>query len=254
MSTESEIQNSANGHEERAPALQPVLHSFTSEGGSASDGGGSRIQNPASPPSDSQPPVFQNAPDGGGSTINDQLTSRRRNGNVARLPKEIRQRINEMLDDGVPYNRIIENLGDHGKELNADIMYRWKIGGYQDYLNEQRLLDQCRVRSQSAYHLLTTSNNINTFQATQQLAVAQICETVADLGPEVLRQAIIANPLNYFRMLNSFARLTNGGLKCERHLIDDADRQRKLESRDAPRKKGISDESVKEMQEKLKLM
>src|ERR1700748_337231 len=64
---------------------------------------------------------------------------RRRRGEVARLPKEIRERINEMIDDGFPYKRIIEALGDHGKGLNEDIMHRWKTGGYQDYLNEQRL-------------------------------------------------------------------------------------------------------------------
>src|SRR5438309_10005047 len=38
---------------------------------------------------------------------------RHRNGHVARLPKEIRQRINEMLDDGFAYKQIIENLGEH---------------------------------------------------------------------------------------------------------------------------------------------
>jgi hypothetical protein len=159
-----------------------------------------------------------------------------------------------MLDDGLTYLEIIKNLGDNAKDLNEDIMYRWKRGGYQDYLREQRILDQCRLRQERAFDLLRDGSHVNGFQATQQLATAQICETVAELGGDILREALIANPLNYFRMLNSFARLTNGGLKCERHLAEEADRKTKLEKAAAPRKKGITPESVKEMQDKLNLM
>ena len=56
-------------------------------------------------------------------------------------------------------------------------------------------------------------------------------------------------------MLNSFARLTNGGLKCERHLIDEAERQAKLSSEKLPQpKKGLSPEAKDEMIAKLNLM
>ena len=56
-------------------------------------------------------------------------------------------------------------------------------------------------------------------------------------------------------MLNSFARLTNGGLRCERHLIDEAERQAKLASEKLPQpKKGLSPEAKDEMIEKLNLM
>ena len=55
-------------------------------------------------------------------------------------------------------------------------------------------------------------------------------------------------------MLNSFARLTTGGLKCDRHLADQADRAASLEKAKSPRKKGMSAQAVKEMNEKLNLM
>jgi hypothetical protein len=182
------------------------------------------------------------------------IVNRGRTGKVARLPKELRQRINEMLDDGISYPGIIKNLGDDAKELTPRTVMSWKAGGYQDYLREQRILDQCRLRQERAFDLLRDGGHVNGFQATQQLATAQICQTVAELGGDILREALIANPLNYFRMLNSFARLTNGGLKCERHLADEADRKARLEKAAAPRKKGITPESVKEMQDKLNLM
>src|SRR5436190_7932635 len=46
-------------------------------------------------------------------------SARRRNGDIARLPKEIRQRVNEMLDDGLTYEAILENLGEHGKDISV---------------------------------------------------------------------------------------------------------------------------------------
>lgn len=179
-----------------------------------------------------------------------------RQGAIARLPKEVRWRINQMLDDGLAYRQIIQRLGDHGKDLNDDMVHRWKTGGYQDYLREQRLLDQCAARRDRAFALLAQNGHIHGFQATQQIASAQICEVVAELGGDILREALIANPLNYFRMLNSFSRLTNGGLKCERHLADELLRAPDTQPlAPAPStKKGISPESVVEMQDKLSLM
>ncbi len=183
------------------------------------------------------------------------LKPSRRTGRIARLPKEIRWRINEMLDDGLPYLEIIRQLGEHGKDLNEDVLHRWKNGGYQDHIREQRLLDQTAARRERALTLLAQAGHINGFQATQQIATSQICEAVAELGGDVLREALIANPLNYFRMLNSFARLTNGGLKCEHHLAETAERQLKLQWQNSKTsKKGISRKAVKEMQDKLKLM
>src|SRR5262245_45034550 len=42
----------------------------------------------------------------------------RRNGNVARLPKAVRDKVNVMIQDGLTYAEIIERLGEDGKELD----------------------------------------------------------------------------------------------------------------------------------------
>ena len=183
--------------------------------------------------------------------------SRQRRSAIARLPKATRRRINEAIDDGIEYGEVIASLGEEGKNLNTDIMHRWKTGGYQDYLREQRLLDQCRARQEAALELLTKNNPLNSFQATQQLASAQICEVLAEIGPEMFRDALTASPHNLFRMLNTFARLTNGGLKCERHLADEAERKERRAEESAPRKKGkkgMSKDSIREMKDRLNLM
>lgn len=195
------------------------------------------------------------------STLNPQPStqagpSRQRNGAIARLPKATRRRINEMLDDGTSYLQIIAALGDEGKGLNEDIMTRWKTGGYQDHLREQRLLEQCRTRQLASLELLAQNSSLNSFQATQQLASAQICQVLAEFGPEMFRDAVTASPHNLFRMLNTFARLTNGGLKCERHLADEALRKEQLALQASPKKhkKGMSKKSIREMKDRLSLM
>jgi len=40
--------------------------------------------------------------------------SERRNGKIARLPNEVREKVNQMLEDGVTYPRIVEHLASLG--------------------------------------------------------------------------------------------------------------------------------------------
>ncbi len=63
-------------------------------------------QPPALPPTDSQ------------SSEQQPSYSHRRTGFVARKPKAVRDKINFMMLDGVPYRQILLNLGDDGKDLN----------------------------------------------------------------------------------------------------------------------------------------
>jgi len=180
---------------------------------------------------------------------------RQRNGNVARLPKEIRQKVNEMLDDGLTYREIVQELKALGYHLAREHIRRWKQGGYQDHLREQRLLALCLLRQERALQMISGANPINAFQATQQISASQICAVITEMGPDILREALLANPLNYFRTINSFARLTTGGLKCEKHLIEESERLQAEALKKLPNhKKGISDESIQEMQGKLNLM
>ena len=181
--------------------------------------------------------------------------SRSRRGTVARLPKILRDRINQMLDDGLTYAQVIHELGNDVTGLNPEHIRRWKSGGYKDYLREQRLIQQCLARTDRVLDLLRQPGHIHAFQATQQIATAQICQTLAEVGPDILRESLAANPLNYFRMLNSFSRLANGALKCERLLDEQAQAAASAQPQpaDAP-KKGLSPETIKELNDKLHLL
>src|SRR6266404_5648710 len=73
----------------------------------------------------------------------------RRNGNVARLAKVVRDKINVMIQDGVSYTAIVANLGKKGKGLDISNLSRWKSGGYQDWLAEQAFIARVRARQET---------------------------------------------------------------------------------------------------------
>src|SRR2546427_9377050 len=180
----------------------------------------------------------------------------RRNGNVARLPKPVRDQLNEMLLDGIPYRQIIEKLGEHGRSLSVNNISNWKTdGGFDEFLKEQQRLKECRLRQELALSLAQANVGTQTYQATPKIAVALICEALIDLGPDALRKALQDSPINCFLTLNALARLIHGGLKCERHVADEIERQVRLANEKLPQpKKGLSPEAKDEMIEKLNLM
>jgi hypothetical protein len=198
------------------------------------------------------------------------LTTRARCGKVPRLPKEIRDQLNEMLLDGTPHAQIIQKLketfaspaapqtnvvpidptgassnagaSDSGHESRITIhdsaqienqkskienldsltphhLTTWKkYGGYRDWLRDQQRLEECRLRHELTLDLARSAEGLASYQAAPKVAVAQICQTIIDLGPEGLKEAMQASPLNCFRLLNALARLINSGLKCETQI------------------------------------
>jgi hypothetical protein len=84
--------------------------------------------------------------------ITSPTVSKRRNGHVARLPKVLRDQVNTMLDDGVPYSEIVTELDKSTDPplphaISVDNITRWKEGGYQDYLKAQDWRDRVTLNA-----------------------------------------------------------------------------------------------------------
>src|SRR5438045_3252068 len=77
-----------------------------------------------------------------------------RQGRIARLPKAVRDKLNQMLLDGMAYKAIIVALGDDGKSLNEDVVSRWYQGGYQEWLQEEKDTEEMRVREEYALEFI----------------------------------------------------------------------------------------------------
>ena len=98
----------------------------------------------------------------------------RRTGKVARLPEAIRDHVNELLDDGAEYNRIIDYLAENGFPGFTPVnLTNWKAGGYQDWLHHCERLDQLALKAAYAAEFLRTADTRNLQQATLNLSAIQ---------------------------------------------------------------------------------
>ena len=203
---------------------------------------------------DPQIPDPEPAPAPQPATFNLQPSTKRRVGKVARLPKAARDKINLMILDGIPYLEIIRKLGKAAKGLTDQCLSTWKAGGYVDWLKEQQRVEDCRLSQELAMDLARENTGIESFQASNKIAAALICEALVELGADTLRKAIAADPLNGLRMLNTLSRLTTGGLKCERHLATEAERKAKLHPQKRAKRGGITPGTRRRVEKELKLM
>jgi hypothetical protein len=94
------------------------------------------------------------------SSINHALaTSIRRHSKIARLPAELRERLNVMLNDGASYTSISASFRQLGHQLNSANLSRWHARGFQDWLREQTWLEDMRSRVDFASALVKEQNS-----------------------------------------------------------------------------------------------
>jgi hypothetical protein len=82
-----------------------------------------------------------------------------RNGKIARLPRQIREKLNRRLDDGEQGESLLEWLNElpevkevlkrqfGGVPINKQSLSQWRLGGYQDWLRHE---ESCEVVQQLA--------------------------------------------------------------------------------------------------------
>src|SRR5438093_6384813 len=103
---------------------------------------------------------------------------RTRRGKVARLPKAVRDRLNVMLLDGVPFGQILETLGEAAKGVTEHNMTTWVAGGYKDWLREQYKLEETRIKQEVAMDLACPDGGSKIHEATLQLAATTLSEMI----------------------------------------------------------------------------
>jgi hypothetical protein len=156
----------------------------------------------------------------------------RRNGKIARLPRETRDLINAMLSDGAPYPEIIRTLAQKGgHRLNAANLSRWFSGGYQNWLKEQTCLEEMRTRLDFAVELVNDKNGQTLDQASIRIAIMRLYNLLTDFDPAVLKSRISHQPGCYARILNALCKLADGDLKFERYRAAQEDRAARVAQR-----------------------
>jgi hypothetical protein len=159
----------------------------------------------------------------------------RRKGKIARLPKATRDMLNQMLDDGLPYPVIIEELGEAGEGLNTQNLTNWKQGGYQDWVKMQEQLECAKAQVETATELLSKTGHVDVnkiYDACNHVAAAQLFETVMRHGEGALEKMLKQNPVTYIKLLSTIRNFAESGLRFAK--VHQLERQQTAAAQAAP--------------------
>src|SRR5439155_14293137 len=113
---------------------------------------------------------------------------------ISRLSAEIREAINRMLRDRIPYHEVLQKLGELGKTLNKNNLSRWKKTGYLIWLKECQRREEAAAQIQLHLDLLRENDNGKIHLAAQQIAALKICQLLAELDLALLKHTLEQEP------------------------------------------------------------
>jgi len=161
----------------------------------------------------------------------------RGNGNIARLPKTVRDQINNWILDGVSYPDIIQRLGDQGKHLKPDHLYQWKKRGHQDWLLQQNWLAERRARQESAADLVQDCDATQVNQGALHLGTLYIFDALRDLRAGSLDEKLGGDSAAFARLLNALSRASRESLQLQKYRDACARARTALQQLKDPRRK-----------------
>jgi hypothetical protein len=139
-----------------------------------------------------------------------------RTGTVARLPKESRDTICRMMQNGDPYALIIDLFARQGVKLTPGHLSEWKGGGYLDWERDQYTLAEMRAEQEFAVDLFA-QDQAKLPQLVLSLAVSQVLRTLRDCVPDGLKGKFDSDPSQFTRLINSVGRLSREALVLRKH-------------------------------------
>jgi hypothetical protein len=160
----------------------------------------------------------------------------RRNGKVAHLPKEQRDFINRMFDDGATYSCVSQQLADQGFSVNIPNLFAWYHGGYQDELRHRER--RAELRETQERLLAARHNDAPALSLVGlQLAVTQLTQQLYEIAPGAHKESFQTDAHQYLRMLNTLARMSKSLLALQKYQNEmtppaTLDRNRKLSQKE----------------------
>jgi hypothetical protein len=156
-----------------------------------------------------------------------------RNGKIARLPKAIRDRLNQQILDGVPgkdlvrwlngLDDVVDTLVRHfnATRVTEQNLSEWKQGGYQDWLKQQEQRDWVRRLSEEAEDVVEDSGVMPWMERVGAMFEIKLGKVV-----EALQQQQVETPEQMAGLIQLSRELAR-----HRHLSQEAARWRKEELR-----------------------
>jgi hypothetical protein len=183
--------------------------------------------------------------------------TRRRNGKIACLSKELRDQVSQRLRDGHRHGQVAEWLAENGHPgINRLAVASWYHGGHQDWLLEQERLEEMRAQRDFAFELARQHAGGSVQEAGLRLAASQLFEVFCDFDVRTLKNMVAEKPERYAVLLNVFERLSKGSLDIEKYKANVAEQKKKIEAELGQAKSdgAFTEETIRKMEEALNLL
>jgi len=178
-----------------------------------------------------------------------------RNGKIARLPKDLRELVNRMLEDGAQHRSVINELEKHRhrwpdgmSDINEDNVSNWKSGGYLDWLHEQDIQADLRARREYAIELAKDLPEQHIDDVTLQMGINLLYHVLAGLDRDLLRDKLQADPAAWCKVVNTLARLSRDAIDLRKYK---GEQEAHKEQINGKKPRAISDETRKLVMEEL---
>jgi hypothetical protein len=128
--------------------------------------------------------------------------ARRRTGKVALLPADLRQFVNDSLDNGLPYHAIATELTAKGHPIAKHNIGTWARGGYRDYLDHKQQQAIMRERTDKITSLAFSVHDDSRAaceKVSSSLVAAKIIDAIQDFDSRRLREKLHEKPELFFR-------------------------------------------------------
>jgi hypothetical protein len=176
-------------------------------------------------------------------------------GKVARLPKIIRDQLNQMILDGLPYVRIIEAIGEPANGLDVDHIRKWKRYGYQNWLLELQRNDNLRLAREYAQDVVEQKAGSTLQEAGRTIVADQLYKVLQCFDPATFAEALQSKPHLYLRIVNAVARLSEGEAVCGHRRAQESLIEAKLRPAGPPDPNAIvSHQTLMEIARLIKLL
>jgi hypothetical protein len=158
----------------------------------------------------------------------------------------LRDKINHLLDEGIPYSQIVTNLETEAPDLTLMDISRWFQSGHQDWLKNQLWLDETRSRLDMAIDVIAEHEGSNVHLANLHVAATHLIQDLIQRGHTLLAD----HPDQYVDIINSIARIGHEALNFQKYREACAQAREALSPlRDSHRK--LTDEETRAIADKV---
>jgi len=136
---------------------------------------------------------------------------------ISQLPAAVRERLNQLLHDGLPYLQVIEQLGQDGTGLNQMDISRWLHSGHNLWVQQQTWLGHVSNSFEAARNMVRDNKAATIHEANLHLAATQMHNAMLGCDLATLPQAVKDDPEKLFKVLHAIPVYAHQALNFQKY-------------------------------------